>query len=311
MKFLKYFSIFILFINISFAQKEYAGQSIEDILSLPENEISLCIATLVLAKDFYPDMKVETFLHVLDYMAKRFKYYFGDYTTPEERIGALNSFIYRKGYWNDEITFTYTEDVNPTNEINNMFINGYLATKKGSCITMPMLYLLIGEKLGWPIYPVAAPRHFFARYITDEFTTINSELNIETTSGGIIYPDKAFINDMSIPEKAIENGVYMKTLTKKEYIASLLSMSANKFAERQDFQRARYLYELSIKYYPALAIAYRNLARLNYTEAGILDAKMKSEINAENAFYKMSGGDNAERTASIFRIKEKYELPIH
>ena len=305
-KLLKYFPILLLFINICFAQKHYTGQSIEDVLSLPEKEISLCIATLVLAKDFYPDMKVELFIYTLEYMASRFKYYSGEYITPEERIGALNSFIYRKGYWNDWITFTYTEDEIPTEDINNMFINGYLATKTGSCITMPMLYILIGEKLGWPIYPATAPRHYFARYITDEFTTINSELNIETTCGGGIYPDEALIEDMSIPEKAIKNGVYMKTLTKKEYIASLVSMSANKFAEGGNFERARYLYELSLKYYPALAIAYRNLARLNYTEAAILDKRMRSEKNAENSFYRMSGGDNTERTASLMSITQKY-----
>lgn len=80
------------------AQEKYTGQSIEDVLELPENEINVGMATLILAKEFYPDLDVNSFLYAFEYMAEKFNYFFGKYRTPDERIKALNTYFYRKGY---------------------------------------------------------------------------------------------------------------------------------------------------------------------------------------------------------------------
>jgi hypothetical protein len=100
----------LVFVAISFAQEKYEGQTIEQILELPEEEIDIGIATLVLAKEFQPKIDVDNFLQIFDYMAERFKYFFGKYEDPDSQICALNTFLYRKGYWNDDITFQYDDE---------------------------------------------------------------------------------------------------------------------------------------------------------------------------------------------------------
>lgn len=136
--------IFVLILSAAisghtFAQKYYTGQSISDILKLSENEINVGIASLVLAKEFYPGLNVQSFLNTFDYLAQRYKYYFGRYNSPEKRIRALNTFLYKPGFWNDSITFSYDNSDLRVTKLKNMFINGYIASRKGSCITMPML----------------------------------------------------------------------------------------------------------------------------------------------------------------------------
>jgi len=191
MKILKIFLLFLFATNIGFAQKQYTGQSIEDILKLPEKDISISIATLVLAKEFYPNMNVPFFLQAFDYLADRFNYYFGNFTDPNDIIPALNTYPFKPGYWNDNITFCYDDDDLQVTKLNNKFINGYISSKKGSCITMPMLYIILGEKLHIPLKPVRSAKHFFVRY-EPEGIKLNFQHNIEATNGGGFISDDEY-----------------------------------------------------------------------------------------------------------------------
>ena len=46
----------------------------------------------------------------------------------------------------------------------NIFLPALLATRKGSCVSIPMLYLCIGRKLGYPVYMVNIGKHSFIRW---------------------------------------------------------------------------------------------------------------------------------------------------
>lgn len=240
------------------------------------------MATLILAQEFYPDMDVNFFLNAFDYMAERFNYFFGKYQTPDERIRALNTYFYRKGSWNDSITFGYDDDDLHVTKLENKFINGYIATKNGSCITMPMLYLILAERLDLPIYPVRSAKHFFLRYLNDELIA-DFQVNIEATNGGSFISDRQYQADVEIPDKAIENGVYLRTLSKKEYLTSLLLVNANEYIHRKNCSKAKNYLELAIKYDPTFSSAYYNYGLLHLVIAEKLEWKMQEEIKDELA----------------------------
>lgn len=279
MKLLKILSLILFITNISFAQKQYTGQSIEDILKLPEKDISISIATLVLAKEFYPNMNVPFFLQAFDYLADRFNYYFGKYTDPNDRIAALNTYLYKPDYWNDNISFCYNDNDLQVTKLDNKFINGYISSKKGSCITMPMLYVILGEKLNFPIKPVRSAKHFFVRYEPEEFT-VNFQNNIEATNGGGFISNNEYQESVLIPDKAIKNGVYLRTLTKKEYIASLLLTNANEYIQNKNIEKAKHYYKLAMKYDPTFSSAYMNYGMTVFGEARQLEEKMWDEKQA-------------------------------
>ena len=87
----------VFFVSVvAFSQTNYKNQTIEEILKLPEEQINLSIASLVLAKDFYPNLNVNNFLYTIGYMTDKYKYYFGGYTDPDKRISAMNTYLYRK-----------------------------------------------------------------------------------------------------------------------------------------------------------------------------------------------------------------------
>ena len=151
------------------AQEHYTGQTIEQILELPEKEIDLGIACLVLAKDAYPQIDIARFDYILDYMASRIDRLMQGAVDPESRIGMMNTYLYRSGWWNDSLTFTYDLDDLKGAQKENQFLNGYLSTRTGSCITMPMLHLVLADRLNWPMKASRSVRHYFLRYVADGF----------------------------------------------------------------------------------------------------------------------------------------------
>lgn len=279
--------VLICLISLSgLPQEEYTGQNIEEILELPEDKINLGIATLVLAKEFYPEMNVEIFLQAFKYLAERFTHFFGNLQEPDLRIRALNSYLYKPGVWNDGVTFCYDDDDLHVTKRSNKFINGYIATKTGSCITMPMLYLILAERLGYPIYPVRSAKHFFVRYLTDE-PTLNFDDNIETTNGGGYISDEQYQQDVLIPDKAIRNGVYLRTLSKKEYLAMLLSTNAGEYFREGNWKKAKDYLQLALKYDPTFSGAYWNYGIIHLEEARKLEELMNSDKQAEIICYQV------------------------
>lgn len=257
------------------AQEHYNGQTIEQILELPEEEIDLGIACLVLAKDAFPQLDIARFDYILDYMVDRIDRLMQEAVDPESRIGMMNTYLYRAGWWNDSLTFTYDLDDLKGEQKENQFLNGYLSTRTGSCVTMPMLHLVLADRLGWPMKASRSVKHFFLRYVADGF----KKNNIDATVGGGYRPDELYKEEAGIPDIAIANGVYLRSLSKKEYIASLLLNQARHFHEREaDLHKAAYLLQLALVYDPTFASAHWNLGHYYYLLARQLEQDMEGHL---------------------------------
>ena len=249
---------FLLFAHTNFSYTKtqgYHGQTIVDIVKLPESEIDIGLACLVLAKEVYPDIEINSYLDLLDRMAFTIGKIAKDSESPEARIGALNTFLYRSGRWNGNRTYEYDLDDLEASEPRNKYLTGYLDTQKGSCITMPMLYIVLAQRLGWPVYAVCAPMHFFCRYIAADF----KKNNIEATVGGGFNYDLDYAVDTGIPKKAIDNGVYLRTLTNKEYIGRLLTINAFFHYQNSEIDKAISYLTVATKLDSTCSDAYWNL----------------------------------------------------
>ena len=271
----RFVSVLSVFLTILFlttdgkCQSSYHGQTIQQIIAMPPDSVNLGIACLVLAKDAYPKLNIDYFNYCIDYMVRRIRYLNQGRTDPLARIGLLNTYLFRPGWWNDSITFTYNLNDLEADSTNDQFLNGYIATKHGSCITMAMLYLVLAQRLGWPIKPVRSAKHFYCRYIKKGF----KQDNIEATCGGGYIPTWRYAADVGEPKRAIRNGVYERVLTNKQYIASLLEENARYFLDKKkDLDKAIFYTKLSIKYDSTNSGAYWNLGELYRRKAIQLDS---------------------------------------
>src|SRR3546814_13674837 len=67
----------------------------------------------------------------------------------------------------------------------NKLLPTYLASRRGNCVSMPVLHIILAEKLGLNVHLSTAPLHMFVRYTNPQN---QRDLSIEPTSGG--YPTR-------------------------------------------------------------------------------------------------------------------------
>lgn len=136
--------------------------------------------------------------------------------TDMETMRALRAFLYEPGWWNAEKPFRYDLSDPFGQQPGAQMLTRYLATRQGNCVSMPMLFLALGEKLGLDLTLSTAPLHIFVKF-TDRAT--GKTWNLETTSGAGATRDAHYRKITPMTDDAIANGVYLKRFSRREALA--------------------------------------------------------------------------------------------
>lgn len=128
----------------------------ERVLAMPEAEINLAEAALILASDEYPELDVSSYLERLDEMADTLKPRLPEKREPHATISALNHYLF------DELEFhgNRAEYYDPQNS----YLNDVLDRRTGLPITLSVVVLALAERLGLPIVGVGLPGHFCVKW---------------------------------------------------------------------------------------------------------------------------------------------------
>lgn len=140
----------------------------------------------------------------------------GGRATDMDRLQAVRIVLHTAGAWNDGRPFAYDLDDPFGQTPGAQSLSGYFATRKGNCVSMPMLFLAVGERLGLDLTLSTAPLHVLVRF-TDRAD--GRTWNVEATSGGGFARDAHYRRILPMTDEAIRNGVYMKTLSRREALA--------------------------------------------------------------------------------------------
>jgi regulator of sirC expression with transglutaminase-like and TPR domain len=138
---------------------------------------------------------------------------------PSDRykLAAVRKAIYGAGAWNYNRPFTYDLADPYGQQVRSKMLSAYVRTRKGNCVSMPVLFLIVADRIGLKVRLAAAPLHLFVRY-TDPAGVGH---NLEATSGGHEAPADLYRRKMPMSDRAIQSGLYMRTLTKRETIAQM------------------------------------------------------------------------------------------
>lgn len=163
------------------------------------------------------------------------------------KMSAIKRYLYKKGPWNNYQSYQYDFADPMGSNIFNETLSQYIASKKGNCVSMPLLFIILGDKMGLDLTASVAPLHVLAKFTESE---TGRTYNIEATSGGDFSRDKWYQEQMGITDRAIENGIYLKKLTKKE-TAALIVLSLGEYHFQQEkYNEAIDIYQLVLDYYP-------------------------------------------------------------
>jgi hypothetical protein len=117
-------------------------------------------------------------------------------------------------------TFPFTYDFNDFwGEIKwqQMFVTKLLRTGKGNCHSLPFLYKILAEEIGGKAYLALAPNHVYIKQYAKQGGWYNTELT------SYQFPIDSWIMASGyIHLSAIQNGVYMDTLSNKQSLAVCL-----------------------------------------------------------------------------------------
>jgi len=127
----------------------------EQILSGKEERLDLARACLMIAQDAYPRLDVDRYLGDIERMAIRLRARIPQSGQPEERVVALNQFLYGDlGFWGN------TDDYY---DPRNSYLNEVLERRTGIPITLSIVYLEVGRRIGLRLQGVSFPGHFLVK----------------------------------------------------------------------------------------------------------------------------------------------------
>lgn len=235
---------------------------IDSILSLPEQRIHLGQVILEISRRASLDLLNESIKkgdskQQLDLMAKDIKRSFKRGFGPREKLAVLNEYFFKRQ------NFAVDRSKLFESTLEALLFENVLKQKKGQCLSLSMLYLILGEKSGLPLYGVMVPGHFFVRFQGDQV------YNIETTNQGKAFSDRDY--QMSYL-KGYRDEISLKNLNKKEVIAVYLSNVANHYKLRGFHDKAILIFQAVVKVMPQWASLYTNLGNAFEREGNIVEA---------------------------------------
>jgi regulator of sirC expression with transglutaminase-like and TPR domain len=125
------------------------------VLGHEDMRIDLAQACLMIAQDAYPALDVERYRGEIERMALRLRARMPQTYGAEERIVALNQFLFEDlGYWGN------TDDYY---DPRNSYLNEVMDRKTGIPITLSIVYMEVGRRIGLPLEGVSFPGHFLVR----------------------------------------------------------------------------------------------------------------------------------------------------
>src|SRR5688572_1154660 len=160
----------------------------------------------MIAQDAYPGLDVERYLGDIERMAIRLRARIPQSGGAEERVVALNQYLYDDlGYWGN------TEDYY---DPRNSYLNEVLERRTGIPITLGIVYMELGRRVGLPLEGVSFPGHFLVRLRLRSGTLV-----LDPFAGGLPQSEPELRKRLArvVPERA-SGGVPLAELPLEQFL---------------------------------------------------------------------------------------------
>lgn len=221
-------------------------QSIQAILALPDQQIDLAKAKLTIDRMIDPEIDITQGLKQLESMAAQVKSRLPARASSQQKLDALREYLYQAGTWNANRPFRYDLDDPFGQIIRNKLLTTYLVARKGNCVSMPMLFIILGQKIGIDVTASTAPEHVFVKYRDDT----GNLFNLEATSGAGYTRDVWMQQQMPMTAQALASGIYMQPLTRKETVVVMAGTLLEFYGQQGREEHRIALASLLLEYYP-------------------------------------------------------------
>jgi len=224
------------------------------IVAGPAEDIDLCEAALVIAAQEYPGLDIAAYLARIDDMGATLRNRLRRDIGSTERILALNRYLF------DELGFrgNVSDYYNPRNS----FLNDVVDRRLGIPITLSLIYLTVGRRIGLVLHGVSFPGHFLVKCTVRDGVVV-----LDPYARGVSLS----LEDLQQRLRALRGGAeaslegtrrMLAVAGAKEILARMLRNLKGIYLERRDLARALAAADRIVELEPGAADEYRDRARI-------------------------------------------------
>ncbi|WP_234794811.1 transglutaminase-like domain-containing protein [Xaviernesmea oryzae] len=210
----------------------------------------------------------------IDRMATTIAAMAGENGDEATRLNALKRYLYESGVWNQNNPFRYDLSDPLGSMPANRLLQRYLVTRRGNCVTMPILFVVLGQRIGLRMTLVEAPLHLFVKYTDAD----GKAWNLEPTSGGGFTRDEWYRQKLPMSDKAVANGVYLRALSHEESVAVIASFLLEHEIDAGQFENALSVSDILLRHYPNFAYG---LVKRGSAYHGLLRRELATKYSRE------------------------------
>jgi regulator of sirC expression with transglutaminase-like and TPR domain len=268
----------------------------QEIATAPDERIDLAEAALVVASREYPDLDISRYRARIDEMGATLRGRLPQDMSRAERILALNRYLF------DELGFSGNDA--EYYDARNSYLNEVLDRKLGIPITLSVVYLEIGRRIGLALHGVAFPGHFLVK--------------CQVRDGAIVLDPYArgaslSLDDLCLRLRSLRNGVdpepdeirtMLAIASNREILARMLRNLKGIYLKHREFTKAVAVMDQLVALAPREADEYRDRGRvyleLECFRAALADFRsyLVLKPNAEDASVVQQKAAELEQIAS-------------
>jgi len=136
------------------------GQRLEsrfELLSACDDEaLDLETGAFLIARYAYPELDLARYVEILDAMAEEVHERLGRKASGEETVKTINRYLF--------VEQGFAGNTRQYYDVENSYLNKVLERRMGIPISLSAVYLLVGKRLGLPVFGVGMPGHFLVKY---------------------------------------------------------------------------------------------------------------------------------------------------
>lgn len=210
------------------------------VLDQEEEKIDLGRAALLLARAEYPDLEVQPELARLDRLAAEAAPAVQSRPDPAGRLAALRFFLAEIcGFQGNQQDYY---------DPKNSFLNDVLDRRTGIPITLSLVYMEVGRRLGVPLYGVGLPGHFLVKYQDPDGVFFLDPFH----NGRMVTAADCRETVTRMYQGQIEfHDEFLAAVSKKYLVLRMLNNLRSIYLEQQQFRKALAIVEMVLTLTPA------------------------------------------------------------
>jgi regulator of sirC expression with transglutaminase-like and TPR domain len=260
-----------------------------------DEKIDLVRGALTIARTEYPELNIESYVRRVDELALQAEARVTEIGDASETIAAINYVLFQQAGLQGNRDDYY--------DPRNSFLNDVLDRCLGIPITLALIYMEVGRRLGFPLFGVGMPGHFLLK----NYDIDGSETLIDCFNGGDILNaqdcqrrlDEIYSGQMTLrPE-------FLFAVSRRQMLTRILNNLKTVYMTARNFKKVLPLVDLVLVIYPRSPEDVKQRALLRYS---LGQAKAAAEDLEEYLKMSPEASDSDEIRQTALSIRRMLAL---